>query len=401
MRRPHDASTLSVAAADIARSTIFAASFGDRLRSVVAYGPHVEGDSAAPLTCLALVSQPDARRPRGVRRTRARWAAIADRHAARPSRDEFRRSLDAFPLEYGEIIRAHQRVFGDDPFTDVAIAPGRSAPRLRDAGQEPSGSPARRLHRVRRRPGAVAELVAASAPAFTALLRNVARLNGVLTSDRAEPTRLGARRGRIPEQLVGDSFRSSIRPASPQSIRLACSPSTSPPSNSSRSGRHLAWLATRRSERSWPRCAAASVLLAALGARAQPHAAELTRPVNDFANVIDPDSAAQMESLIRALQEATRRRRRRRDVDTLERYDDIKRIRRADVREPRPAASVRSGKDNGLLVLAGGEGSAGQGRSRLRPGAVHHRRLRRRDQPPGDGAAVPQRRVRRRAAWRA
>ena len=29
--------------------------FGDRLRSVAAYGPHVEGDTNAPLTCLALV----------------------------------------------------------------------------------------------------------------------------------------------------------------------------------------------------------------------------------------------------------------------------------------------------------------------------------------------------------
>jgi hypothetical protein len=29
--------------------------FGDRLRSVAAYGPHVEGDTTVPLTCLALV----------------------------------------------------------------------------------------------------------------------------------------------------------------------------------------------------------------------------------------------------------------------------------------------------------------------------------------------------------
>jgi hypothetical protein len=46
--------------------------------------------------------------------------------------------------------------------------------------------------------------VKASAPAFTALLRNVARLNGVSTSDRAEATRLGARAAHISEQLVND-----------------------------------------------------------------------------------------------------------------------------------------------------------------------------------------------------
>ena len=28
---------------------------------------------------------------------------------------EFRRSLDAFPLEYGEIIRAHDIVYGERP----------------------------------------------------------------------------------------------------------------------------------------------------------------------------------------------------------------------------------------------------------------------------------------------
>jgi uncharacterized protein len=36
-----------------------------------------------------------------------------------------------------------------------------------------------------------------------------------------------------------------------------------------------------------------------------PSLPELTRPVNDFANVIDPQSAAEMERMIRALEEAT------------------------------------------------------------------------------------------------
>jgi uncharacterized protein len=47
------------------------------------------------------------------------------------------------------------------------------------------------------------------------------------------------------------------------------------------------------------------VLFVATGAWAQPETPELTRPVNDFANVVDPESERQLESLIRALQETT------------------------------------------------------------------------------------------------
>jgi hypothetical protein len=107
-------------------------------------------------------------------------------------------------LEYGEIVRAHERVFGDDPFVGVAIAPDdlRRAcetqikshlVHLREAFIESGG-----------KPGAVASLVRASAPAFTVLLRNVARLTGVITNDRAEATRLGARAVHISEHLVAD-----------------------------------------------------------------------------------------------------------------------------------------------------------------------------------------------------
>jgi hypothetical protein len=178
--------------------------FNDRLRSVVAYGPHVEGDGDAPLTCLALVASLTIEDLQTCATLAPRWERA---HIATPlilPESEFRRSLDAFPLEYGEIIRTHQAVFGHSPFTDIAIAPDdlRRAcetqvkshlVHLREAFIESGG-----------KPGAVSSLVAASAPAFTALLRNVARLSGVLTSDRAEATRLGAHRAHISEALVSD-----------------------------------------------------------------------------------------------------------------------------------------------------------------------------------------------------
>jgi hypothetical protein len=178
--------------------------FGERLRSLVAYGPHVEGDASAPLTCLALVSSLTTDDLYACAKLAPQWERS---HVATPlilPESEFRRSLDAFPLEYGEIIRTHQHVFGENPLAGVAIAPDdlRRAcetqikshlVHLREAFIESGG-----------RPGAVANLVAASAPAFTALLRNVARLNSVLTGDRGEATRLGAQTVRIPEQLVSD-----------------------------------------------------------------------------------------------------------------------------------------------------------------------------------------------------
>jgi hypothetical protein len=178
--------------------------FGERLRSVAAYGPYVEGDASAPLTCLALVASLTMDDLDACARLSSYWGRT---NVATPlvlPESEFRRSLDAFPLEYGEIIRTHHVVYGNNPFIDISIAQDdlRRAcetqikshlVHLREAFIESGG-----------RPGAVASLVTASAPAFTALLRNVARLNGVLTSDRGDATRLGAQAVRISEQLVSD-----------------------------------------------------------------------------------------------------------------------------------------------------------------------------------------------------
>src|SRR5687767_7264564 len=83
--------------------------FGDRLQSVVAYGPQVDGVSEAPLTCLALVASLGIDDLEACARVEPEWER---RHVATPlilPADEFRRSLDAFPLEYGEIVRAHER----------------------------------------------------------------------------------------------------------------------------------------------------------------------------------------------------------------------------------------------------------------------------------------------------
>ncbi len=189
--------------------------FGTRLLAVVAYGPGVEGHTDAPLTCLTLVSSLSAEDLQACAQFVRRWNRA---HIATPlimPSHEFMRSLDTFPLEYGEIIRAHELVYGDNPFTSATIASDdvRRAcelqakshlVHLREAFIESGGKPTN-----------VAELVTSSAPAFTQLLRNVSRLNRVTTDDRSEVTRAGARAVGIPEELVADMLNLERRPGVP------------------------------------------------------------------------------------------------------------------------------------------------------------------------------------------
>ena len=92
---------------------------------------------------------------------------------------EFERSLDTFPVEYGDIIAHHLLVFGDDPFAGLRVAPedlrraceawGKShLIHLREGFIETGGSPS-----------AVARLVLASVPPFAALLGHICRLRGL------------------------------------------------------------------------------------------------------------------------------------------------------------------------------------------------------------------------------
>lgn len=177
--------------------------FGDRLRAVVAYGATTSQPSA-PLACLALVGSLDQADLDACARRSPHWERSGIATPLLLPEDEFRRSLDAFPLEFGEIIRTHVRVFGADPFDGLTIVRDD----LRRACETQVKS---HLLHLREgfiesggRPAAVARLVAASAPAFTALLRNVASLNDVSTHDTMAATQSGARAAGVPEGIVGD-----------------------------------------------------------------------------------------------------------------------------------------------------------------------------------------------------
>jgi hypothetical protein len=186
--------------------------FGARLRSVVAYGAHVDGQADGPVTALALVSSLTIEDLDACASHNSRWERQGLATPLILPEQEFHRSLDVFPLEYGEIVRAHAHVFGADPFQGAVIHEAD----LRRACELQVKS-----HLVHLREGyieargstkAVAHLVAAAAPAFAALLRNVGHLLGVSSKERMDATRRGAQAAGIPEAVVDAVLALEHRP---------------------------------------------------------------------------------------------------------------------------------------------------------------------------------------------
>ena len=150
--------------------------FGVRLSSVVAYGPHEEIESRDAVHVLVLVERLTADDLRALLPKARDWPK---RGLAVPlilTRHEFSRTLDVFPLEYGDIIARHFVIYGNDPFAGVQVtdADRRRACELqakshvihlREGFLETGGDPAR-----------IARLVANSAPAFRTVLDHIVRL---------------------------------------------------------------------------------------------------------------------------------------------------------------------------------------------------------------------------------
>ena len=186
---------------------------------------------SGPSSPMGLTSKETAR-PRSAASpssTRSSWAISTRARDSRPAgsgstwrrrsscpTQEFRRSLDAFPLEYDEILRAHERVFGGDPFDGVDNLTRRSAPRLRNADQEPPPASARRLHRGRRAPaGDRRSRHRLGAGIRRAAPQRRAAEQRAHTARREAATREGARAAGLPEGIVVDILRLEHRPAIP------------------------------------------------------------------------------------------------------------------------------------------------------------------------------------------
>jgi hypothetical protein len=186
--------------------------FGARLHALVAYGQASTNDDSYVRT-LGLVERVAFDDLARAVPLAAEWLR---RGLAAPlllSRHEFERTLDVFPLEYGNLIANHVVIAGDDPFATVRVADADRRRgcelqakshliHLREGFLETQGNP---KHVVR--------LIASSAPAFRTLLTNLARLDIGDQSDRGlDTTALASTIERIigvPAPLIGEILAST------------------------------------------------------------------------------------------------------------------------------------------------------------------------------------------------
>jgi hypothetical protein len=188
--------SLAAAASSAARTLAddLTAHFGPRLESLVAYGrwvhldgpagaeaAHAEGQTGrpgedAPLHTLALAVDLGYADLTACADRAERWRALGLATPLLLSRDEFVSSLDAFPIEFGDIIERHMMLAGRDPFDGVRVrhedlrraceVQARShLIHLREGFLEAGG-----------RPDEVGRLIRNSVASFGTLLGNLARL---------------------------------------------------------------------------------------------------------------------------------------------------------------------------------------------------------------------------------
>jgi hypothetical protein len=163
----------------------------ERLRAVVVYGAHAGAAAPAdmPVHVLAVVRALDFADLEALASFERGWqrAGLATPFVIDES--EFRRSFDAFPIEFGAMASQHVVLHGDDPFAGLAVdaADLRRACEvqvrshllhLREGYLETGGDPAR-----------IRALVASSAAPLQTLLTNLAHLSG---SDGLGPAELAA-----------------------------------------------------------------------------------------------------------------------------------------------------------------------------------------------------------------
>ncbi len=181
--------------------------FGRRLAALVAYGPWVVPPAGAPpadvpINTLALVEGLDFGDLSACAERAADWAAAGLAMPLLLSRAEFVSSLDAFPLEFGDIVARHVTLAGADPFAGARVGEED----LRRACEVQAKS-----HLIHLREGfleaagrgqAVDRLIRESIPSFQTLLSNLARLEDLPAATPHDLARFAADRLRVSASLV-------------------------------------------------------------------------------------------------------------------------------------------------------------------------------------------------------
>jgi hypothetical protein len=167
---------------------------------MMAYG----AANANPAPCLALVRSITAA---DLDECAARVASWHRAGCATPlllTKDEFGGSLDAFPIEYGEILETHSVVYGVNPFAGLTI-------RIEDLRRECETLVKSHLVHLREnyvecrgRQSDVSALVADAAPGFALILRRLAKLDGAPAATNADLSAWASRRPGLDARTVGD-----------------------------------------------------------------------------------------------------------------------------------------------------------------------------------------------------
>jgi hypothetical protein len=150
--------------------------FAGRLRSLVVYGGADVADG--PVTTLAVVEQMTATDLRVCAERVPIWRRRGLATPLMLAADEFDRSLDAFPFEFGAILADHEVVSGANPFDGLTV----DVADLRRACEVQARSHLLHLREgfleTEGRNDRLADLVARSAAPLAVLLRHVSRMPG-------------------------------------------------------------------------------------------------------------------------------------------------------------------------------------------------------------------------------